>query len=202
MAKDVIMPQGLIDLRTELKRMQAVARRHNGGKGYSIVSFDKIADFERRISAMEQEIARLKQEYGSGSAFKGESKSRYSRTEAQINAAKSNIKEWNRLRSEYGMDKAKRIAERRRNLKKTFKNKSLDVPHSGTAAQDRFKAIMDSIREGDRDRFRGDDETYYDSHDILDIGTQWLEENDFNEDEYMDADEAEELLRAWTRWQA
>lgn len=123
-------------------------------------------------------------------------------TAAQQEAAMRNLQEWHRLRSEYGMDKAKRIAERRRNLKKTFKNKPFDVPHGGTDAQDRFKAIMDSIREEDRDRFRGEDETYYDSHDILDVGTQWLEENDFNEDEYMDADEAEELLRAWTKWQA
>lgn len=123
-------------------------------------------------------------------------------TEAQKEAAKSNIQDWNRLRKTYGLEKAKNIAQRRRNLKKTFKNQAIDVPHDGEAAQDRFKAIMDSIREGDRDRFRGDDETYYDSHDILDVGTQWLEENDFDEDEYMDADEAEELLRAWTRWQA
>lgn len=126
----------------------------------------------------------------------------YGRSEKQKEAAVKNIQEWNRLRSQYGMNKAKRIAERRRNLKKTFKNRPFDVPHENKPAQDRFKAIMDSIREEDRDRFRKGEETYYDSHDILDVGTQWLEEKDFNEDEYMDADEAEELLRSWTRWNA
>lgn len=123
-------------------------------------------------------------------------------TAAQQEAAMRNLQEWNRLRSNYGMEKAKRIAERRRNLKKTFKQSPNTAPHGGTAAQDRFKSIMDSIREEDRDRFRGDEETYFDSHDILDVGTQWLEENDFDEDEYIDADEAEELLRSWARWKA
>lgn len=199
MAKDVIMPQGLIDLRAELKRMQSVARRHNGGKGYSIVSFDKIADFERRISAMEQEIARLKQEYGSGSAFKGEFKSRYNRTEAQINASKSNINAWNDLRKKYGTEKAKRIATRRRNLKKTFQEEtSGNVPSSGKAARDRYSAIMDTLNEADRQKFRED----YDSLTVLEVGSKWLEEGDWDEDEYMDADEAEELLIAWEKWMA
>lgn len=201
MAKDVIMPQGLIDLRAELKRMQAVARRHNGGKGYSIVSFDKIADFERKISAMEQEIARLIQEHGSGSAFKGESssKSRYGPTEAQINAARANIQEWNRLRSKYGTKKAKEIAARRRNLKKTFKEEgSGSVPLTGSAAHDRYTAIMDSLPPELRDKIRDEN----DSEDVLEAGSRWLEEDEFEEGEYMDADVAQELIDSWLKWSA
>lgn len=141
----------------------------------------------------------MAQEYGSGSAFKGEFKSRYSRTEAQINAARANINAWNDLRKKYGTEKAKRIAARRRNLKKTFQEgTSGNVPSSGKAAHDRYKAIMDSLNEADRQKFREE----YDSLAVLEVGSKWLEEGDWDEDEYMDADEAEELLIAWEKWMA
>lgn len=120
----------------------------------------------------------------------------YGPTKPQIEAAKKNLAEWSRLKSSYGVEKAKKIAERRRNLKKTFSRNSTIVPKSGKGAQDRFKAIMDSLDDADRESIRD----YYDSHDILEVGTQWLETEDFDENEYMDVDTAEELLNAYERW--
>lgn len=122
----------------------------------------------------------------------------YSRkpTEKQLEAAKANLADWQRLKSSYGMEKAKKIAERRRNLKKTMGGHSYDVPKRGTAAQDRFRAIMDSLNDSDRESIRD----YYDSNDILEVGTQWLDSDELGEDEYMDAETAEELLNAYERW--
>lgn len=125
---------------------------------------------------------------------------RYTRkqTEAQKQAARANIKEWNRLRSEYGLEKAKKIAARRRDLKQTFKDSNSSVPKSEKDAHDRFKAIMNTLDEADRQKFREE----YDSLAVLEVGSKWLEEGDWDEDQYMDADEAEELLIAWETWMA
>ena len=119
-------------------------------------------------------------------------------TEAQKEAAIKNIQEWNRLRSKYGLEKAKKIASRRRDLKQTFKEPNPNVPKSGKAAQDRFKAIMNTFDESDRQKFREE----YDSLDVLEVGSKWLEEGDWDEDQYMDVDEAEELLVVWEKWMA
>lgn len=119
-------------------------------------------------------------------------------TAAQKEAAMKNIKEWNRLRSDYGMEKAKRIAERKRNLKKTFSESQNMVPKSGTAAHDRFKAIIDSLPESERDRIRDGN----DSEDILDVGSRWIENDDYDGEEYMDVDEVDEMLNAWRKWRA
>ena len=186
----------ILMLRTELKRMQQVARRASGGKGFTIGQFDKITDKDAKIEAMQAEINRLTGQFGYGSAFKGEYKSKYySGSARKKEAAKANLAEWQRLVNTYGKDKAKQIAERKRNFKKTFNNKSSDVPKTGNAAHDRFTAIMDSLDESDRELIRD----YYDSEDVLDVGTQWLD-NDISEDEYVDADVAKEMLDAYVRW--
>lgn len=125
--------------------------------------------------------------------------SRPRRTEKQIEAAKANIKAWNDLKDKYGPEKAKEIARRRRNLKKTFKEEGTgNVPLQHRPAQDRFTAIMDSLPESERERIR----TTNDSEDILEAGSRWLEEKEFEEGEYMDADVAQELIDAWSRWDA
>lgn len=121
------------------------------------------------------------------------------RTEAQKQAAIKNLQDWNRLRSNYGLEKAKEIATRRRNLKKTFNEEGTgNVPLKNRPAQDRFAAIMDSLPPEERERIR---ETN-DSEDVLEAGSRWLEEKEFEEDEYMDADVAQELIDSWLRWSA
>ena len=177
MAKNVIIPQGLIDLRSELMRMQKVARKHNGGKGYSIVSFDKIADFERRITAMEKEIARLQQEYGSGSAFKGNYEGRYNQSAKQREAARTNISNWNALVKEYGRDKAKKMKDRVGNANKLYDmvfNKAFYIDPDklpeiqggatrGQAAKDRYSQIVDIVFNGAYELAHA-----YDSDDLFD----------------------------------
>ena len=120
-------------------------------------------------------------------------------TEAQKQAARANFNEWNRLRSEYGLEKAKRIAARRRVLKQTFKNGSIsNVPETKEERMDRFGAIILTLPKDSRQKFREE----YDSMSVLEVGSKWLEEGDWDEDQYMDEDEAEELLVAWEKWMA
>ena len=119
----------------------------------------------------------------------------YVRSDKQKESARRNIQAWNQLREKYGTEKAKEISRRRRDLRQVMKNKTAfsSTPHSGTAAQDLFKSIMNTFDEGDRDRIRGG----YVSGDILDLGETWIEE--YDEDEYMDPDIAEELLKDYAR---
>ena len=119
-------------------------------------------------------------------------------TAAQQEAARANIKAWNDLKDKYGPEKAKRIAERRRNLKKTFNDSQNMVPKGGSAAQDRFKAIMDSLPESERERIKKGN----DSEDILDVGSRWLEREDYDGEEYMDVAEVDEMLNSWRKWRA
>lgn len=120
-------------------------------------------------------------------------------TEAQKQAAKANLEDWNRLKKTYGLEKAKSIAARRRNLKRTFKEEgSGNVPLEGRAAHDRFTAIMDSLSPEERQRIKEQN----DSEDVLEAGSRWLEEEEFEEDEYMDADVAQELIDSWLKWSA
>ena len=119
----------------------------------------------------------------------------YGRSDKQIESARRNINQWNALRSKYGTEKAKEISRRRRDLRQVMKNRTAmsSTPHSGQAAQDLFKSIMNVFDDADRERIREG----YVSGDILDLGEQWIEE--YNEDEYMDADIADELLRDYAR---
>lgn len=119
----------------------------------------------------------------------------YGRSDKQKESARRNIQAWNQLRDKYGNEKAKEISRRRRDLRQVMKNKTAfsSTPHSGTAAQDLFKSIMNTFDEGDRDRIRDG----YVSGDILDLGESWIEE--YDEDEYMDPDIAEELLKDYAR---
>lgn len=119
----------------------------------------------------------------------------YGRSDKQIESARRNIKQWNDLKDKYGEEKAKEISRRRRDLRKVMKNKTFTstAPHSGQAAHDLFKSIMNIFDEGNRDKIRKG----YESDDILDLGESWVEK--YDEDEYMDPDIAEELLKDYAR---
>jgi hypothetical protein len=119
----------------------------------------------------------------------------YGRSDKQRESARRNINQWNALRSKYGTEKAKEISRRRRDLRQVMENRSnfSSTPHSGQAAQDLFRSIMNVFDEADREHIREG----YVSGDILDLGEQWIEE--YDEDEYMDADIAEELLKDYAR---
>ena len=100
----------------------------------------------------------------------------YGSSDKQKESARRNIGQWNALRSKYGTEKAKEISRRRRDLRQVMKNKTFSstTPHSGAAAHDLFKSIMNTFEEGDRERIRDG----YVSGDILDLGESWIEEYD------------------------
>lgn len=125
------------------------------------------------------------------------------RTEKQIAASKKNFESWNRLRSKYGTKKAQEIVKKRRSLKEFLKTKRT-IPTKEKGAHDLYSLIMDNLMEEERERFRGNAENVdtYVSKDVLDVGYHYLLTEDFEEGQYIDADEFEELLQQWEEWLA